>query len=132
MQITKILGITTLLFALGACSSAPKTVVDTTGPTHEQVIAQKEAQIDSLERRLNATREVTHGRKFQSRVDGRAGRLETNRKFLNQKYSELGQARSELATLKLTADEEEFQRRSAQLDNTLVALGSGLEMRAAE
>lgn len=117
-----------LVLALGLsnCSSQkPAAHEAQLKPSQEAVVAQRQAEINNLEQRLNAKRDITHSNKFQSKN-------EADRKFLNDQYAKLGTAKRQLEELKATKPTDQFEAKCAQLDSTLASLSANVELRTAE
>lgn len=130
MKTTLVIFTSVLLMTTISCSSkeetktAPVAAVETSGPTHDVVIADRERQIADLETRLNSVRDRSHGEKF--------GSLDRNRKSVNEAYADLGAAKSDLNRLKAASIPDEFERIDRELRAKIASLQNSTVFNLAE
>lgn len=119
---------TTLVLFLGltSCAQKPKTETATTiTPSAHAVVTQKEAALDTIEKRLNAQRDLAHQGKFSMRNN-------TDRQFLDRSYAKLGDARLQLEELRNTQEPARFSERTAMLNATIAQLNDDVGLRIGE
>lgn len=110
-----------LMIALGGCANKKATdTAATVNSTQQEIIASKEADINTAERRLDAMSDNVHDRKFR-------GGTSDARKILNDRYADLGSAKSELKDLKNAVNDADFNDKQAKLDATLANLNAKLD-----
>ena len=107
--------------ALGGCASKQSPdLTDTVSATRQEVIAQKEADVNTFERKLDAMRDNVHAMKFRATTSD-------SRRILNQRYTDLGVAKAQLSDLRNSIDSVDFYDKQASLDNTLSAANSKID-----
>jgi hypothetical protein len=114
-----------LFGVLGCSHKATPTAEVTPAPAADRsYINQAQAEIDSLQTKLDHLRDSTSWNKFR-------GNKETRRRLLNDTYARLGVAKQQIRDLQ-TATGADFDTRKAQLESTLASIRTTVNTTLAE